>query len=204
MKIGIFGGTFDPIHNGHLYIADNARKLQNLDRVIFVPTANPPHKQNKLITTPASRLEMCTLAIANNEYFEVSDIEVNRPGLSYTITTLNELKASYGTRVQLYFICGADMLGDIPSWYLAQEIVANYHIIAFPRPGFDMKSIVQQQQLLKEHSNNLILLDIMAVEISATLVRNSIKAGNSVKYLIPDQVIEYIQLHDLYSGRIRK
>ena len=197
-KIGVIGGTFDPIHNGHLYIAENARKLHGLNKVIFMPSAKPPHKQKKHISDSSIRLEMCSLAIQDNEYFEVSALEINRTGLSYTIDTLKQLKEKYNADTQIYFICGADMLADMPNWYKANELIANNFFIAVARPGYSLMDIVKDKPLLQEYIANISLLNVMPVKISSTGIRNSFKKGNSIKYLLPNKVEKYINEHDLY------
>lgn len=197
-KIGIFGGTFDPIHNGHLYIAENARLKHKLSKVIFMPSAIPPHKQTKHISEASHRLEMCNLATQENEYFEVSDLEIKRKGLSYTVETLKQLKDLYGENFQIYFICGADMLADMPNWYKASDLLANNNFIAVARPSYSLKEIVKNSTLLQKNIANLSLINLMPIKISSTGIRNNIKDGKSIKYLLPNKVEIYIEKNNLY------
>ncbi|MFP4456365.1 MAG: nicotinate-nucleotide adenylyltransferase [Clostridia bacterium] len=197
-KIGVFGGTFDPIHNGHLYIAENARVAFNLSEVIIIPSHKPPHKQNKAISKEHHRYNMCELAISDNDRFSVSDIEMNREDVSYTYNTLMTLKEDRPNS-DFYFIMGADMFSDFPKWYKAKEIITDFKIIAFPREGYDIFEIIEVD-FFNNYKENINLLELATVDISGTSIREQIKKGLSVKYIIPNKVIQYIDKNNLYRG----
>lgn len=197
-RIGILGGTFDPIHNGHLYIAENARHFMQLDEVVFIPSANPPHKTKKNITAAHHRLAMCSLAIANNSHFSVSDIELRRTGLSYTLITLQELQGLYGESTDIFFIIGADMLMDLPNWYQAAELLENHNFIAVARQGLDLSAISSSSILLQQYSHKLTLLNILPLDISATAIRRTLAQGAKIRYIVPEAVYNYIIDMKLY------
>jgi len=197
-KIGIFGGTFDPIHYGHLYVGENARIVCDLEKVIFVPSYKPPHKQNKIITSDFLRYNMCILATKDNNSFSVSDIEIKKQGISYTYNTLKLLKKSNENN-DYYFIMGADMFADFPKWYKASKILEEFKIIVFPRNGYDIHKI-KQESFYMDYKDKIELLDLTTVNVSGTDLRNQLKSGYSAKYLIPDTVLEYIKAKNIYRG----
>ena len=188
MKIGILGGTFDPIHNGHLHLARQALKRLSLDKVIFVPAHLPPHKKNSKIAPAHHRYGMVKLAINNTKVFEISDVEIKRKGRSYSVETLKQLKRRFGPRVQIFFITGSDSLEDIESWKNLREILRLCRFVIVKRPCFK----------IKKSCHDFMMLDIEAKDISATDIRNRIGSKKPVKRLMPDSVIEYIKRHNLY------
>ncbi len=200
-RIGVFGGTFDPIHVGHLYIAANAQSALGLEQVILMPSGIPPHKRNKNITASHHRFQMCELAIANEEVFTVSDLEIKREGISYSILTLDELQASYGESVELVFIIGGDMLADLPSWHRVEALLTKYHVLALSRPGYNLNEVMAKNPLLQQYRHRIWIQEILPIEISATALRASMIKGQNVRYLIPDSVLAYIQANNIYVNR---
>jgi nicotinate-nucleotide adenylyltransferase len=194
-RIGILGGTFDPIHYGHLAIAEEARQALQLDRVLFVPAAQQPLKRGAHIATPEQRFAMTQLACAPNAAFEVSRIELDRPGPSFTLTTLEALVAA---RIgELHFILGDDALADLARWHAAARVVELARIIAIGRPGStpDLTRILQALPALSER---LTILTGPALGISSTALRQRVAASQPIRYQTPDAVVAYIDKHGLY------
>lgn len=192
--IGILGGTFDPIHNGHLGIAEEARVALGLERVLFIPAAHQPLKAGRHSATPQQRIEMVRLACASNCAFDVSTIEIDRPGPSYTVTTLEELqRAGLG---ELYFILGADALADLHRWYAAPRILDLAQIVAVERPGFAPPATAID--VLPRLTERLTLLEGPHMAISSTALRRRVASGRPIRYQTPDAVVEYIAARGLY------
>jgi nicotinate-nucleotide adenylyltransferase len=194
-RIGILGGTFDPIHYGHLAIAEEARAALRLDRVLFVPAAHQPLKRGEHLALPEQRLEMVRRACADNAAFEPSTIELDRPGPSYTVTTLEELAAA--RLGELFFILGADALADLPRWYAIERVVALARIVAVGRPG-SKPDLASLASLLPSLPERLTLLEGPRLEISSSELRQRVAEGRPIRYLTPDPVISYIDEHELY------
>ncbi|MCU0652541.1 MAG: nicotinate-nucleotide adenylyltransferase [Candidatus Omnitrophica bacterium] len=187
MKIGILGGTFNPLHIGHLILAEEAREKLCLDKIIFVPAALPPHKSDTEIALARARYEMIKLAIKGNEYFSVSDLEIKRPGRSYTIETVKELSRVY-PKDELYFISGSDLLKYLAEWKDLNEIIKIVKFVVATRPGYPLEDIPAYIQTVA----------IRAVDVSAFEIRECIKKGLSFRYLVPDAVFNYIRRKRLY------
>ncbi|MCM8800557.1 MAG: nicotinate-nucleotide adenylyltransferase [Candidatus Omnitrophica bacterium] len=187
MRIGILGGTFNPIHLGHLILAEEARQKLKLDKVIFVPTYLPPHKDNKEIAPAQDRLKMVKLAIKNNPYFSVSDIEIRRKGRSYTIDTLREFKRIMPSD-ELYFIIGSDLLNYLNEWKDLDEILKMVNFIVATRPDYPLDKLPP----------HITTLPIRAVDISGYQIRQAIKQKHSFRYLVPEKVFKYITKRGLY------
>ena len=199
LKIGIMGGTFDPIHLGHLATAEAVRENFSLDEILFIPAARPPHKLGKKVTDERHRLAMTQLATRSNKFFKVSDMELKRTGLSYTLDTMNELHKIFGNATELFFIIGADSLADLSKWYAARELVAKCHFIATTRQGVDVDfSSVEKffGAAAKEHIHRVTT---PGLEISSTDIRERVKLNRSIKYLVPEVVEEYILREKLYG-----
>jgi len=188
MKIGILGGTFNPIHIGHLILAEEAREKLGIDRILFVPTYLPPHKENSDIAPAADRLKMAKLAIKGNKYFMVSDIEIKRDGRSYTIDTIREFKEMYPND-ELYFIIGSDLLKYLDDWKDLNEIIKMVKFIAVTRPGYPLEKIPSYIQTMA----------IRAVDVSAFEIRSCVKEDRSFRYLVPEGVFNYIKKKGLYK-----
>ena len=188
MKIGILGGTFNPVHIGHLILAEETREKLGLDKIIFVPTALPPHKDNVNIAQASDRLAMLKLAVKANKFLGVSDVEIKRQGRSYTIDTLKEFKRKY-PHDELYFIIGSDLLKYLNEWKDLAEIIKMVKFVAATRPGYPLEQIPQYIQTLA----------IRAVDVSGFEVRQCIQQNKSFGYLVTDKVFDYIKKRKLYK-----
>ncbi|ORT98993.1 Nicotinate-nucleotide adenylyltransferase [Anaerovibrio sp. JC8] len=198
-RVGIMGGTFDPIHVGHLMTAEAVRDEYNLDRVIFIPAAMPPHKQQQNVTMAKHRYVMTVLATCSNPNFEVSDIEMNRPGPSYTIDTISQLITQYGKNTEFYFITGADTIQEIHTWDRIDELLTLCHFIGASRQGC-LPDVNQIKESFGELGKRKIhRLETPELEISSTDIRNRIKKGYSIKYIVPSCVEQYIYKEGLYK-----
>ncbi len=198
MKIGILGGTFDPIHNGHLAIAEEARKRMGLAEVYFVPAARTPLKESGTILAAEHRIEMVRLAIADYPYFKLSTIEIDRPGPSYTVDTIAELRDKFGAENELYFIIGLDSLAQLPRWREPARIIRMCRLVAVPRPGYSLPDTNTLEAAMPGISQRLTVLDEPKSDVSATEVRQRAKRGESISHLVPEEVVEYIKRQKLY------
>ena len=197
-KVGILGGTFDPIHVGHLMTAEAVRDEYHLDRVIFIPAANPPHKELNKVTAAEHRYMMTVLATCSNPHFQVSDIEMKRSGPSYTIDTIDYMVKKYGSDTEFYFIVGADAIIDLPSWNNIEELLSLCHFIGANRQG-SVPDVTQIQAELGELGKTKIhRLLTPELEISSTDIRHRVKKGYSIKYIVPAAVEQYIYKEGLY------
>jgi nicotinate-nucleotide adenylyltransferase len=194
-RLGILGGTFDPIHYAHLFIAEEARVRFALDQVLFIPNGLSPFKTNEAVTTAEHRLEMVRLAVQSNSAFAVSRIEVDRPGPSYTVDTLRKLKEAHPD-AELTFITGADAVADLEQWRDPGEVLRLARIIAVSRPGFPFSEVTSR--LGEQTRQRIDLLQTAEIWLSATELRMRVQAGLSIRYLTPDAVAEYIARHNLY------
>jgi nicotinate-nucleotide adenylyltransferase len=190
-RIGILGGVFDPVHFGHLSIAELARSSFHLEQVIFVPAGTPPHKQ--AVSTPASeRLQMLKLAIADTPHFGIWEGEVNKTGCAYTVDTISDLRGVYPD-ARLYFIIGADNLTEILTWHYSDEILNKVTLCVAGRPGFD----IARPDALKDA--DIAVFDSPEWGLSSTILRKYLKSGLSCKFLAPDAVLAYIRENGLYG-----
>lgn len=187
MKIGILGGTFNPIHVGHLILAEQVTEILKLDTIIFVPTSLPPHKDNGDIANPRDRYAMIKRAISGNRKFNVSDVEIKRGGRSYTVETLKALHASH-PRDELYFITGSDLLKYLEAWKDIADVFSLAKFVVASRPGYPLENLPKE----------IISIPIKAVDICAYDLRQRIREGRSIKYYVPDAVIAYIAKKGLY------
>lgn len=197
-RIGILGGTFDPIHVGHLMTAEAVRDEYHLDKVLFIPAAHPPHKQQQHVTPAIHRFVMTVLATCSNPYFQVSSLEMNRTGPSYTIDTIYELLHRFGKTSEIFFITGADAIQEIPTWSRIEELLGICHFIAATRQGCvpDVEHIREHfGELGKEKIHRLATPEL---EISSTDIRERIKKGYSIRYIVPGSVEQYIRKEGLY------
>lgn len=198
-KAGILGGTFDPVHCGHLIIAQEALEKFNLDKVIFIPSGMPPHKNISEVTAPEHRLNMVRLATEGNPYFEVSCIELDRKGYTYTVDTLISLMNIYGGSVELYFIIGADVLQDLLTWRDPDRVFGMCQFIAIPRPGCLNSTFAEETEyLVKTHKAVIHSIETPPIEISSTCIRQRVRMGKSIKNLVPEAVLGYIIENRLY------
>jgi nicotinate-nucleotide adenylyltransferase len=200
-RIGIMGGTFDPIHFGHLVLAETVRESMKLDRILFIPTGDPPHKQDQPVTSAAQRMEMVKLAIDDNGDFLCSDMEVKRPGYSYTVDTLERLREEYGDGCQLFFITGADAIIEILSWKNVERISKLCTFVAAARPGINQEKLSDFLEDLPEYLYNKIhVTQVPALQISSTAIREKSTVGKTIRYLLPDKVERYIRENGLYGA----
>ncbi|MDU1176559.1 MAG: nicotinate-nucleotide adenylyltransferase [Peptoniphilus harei] len=198
-KYGIFGGSFNPIHYGHLMICEYIKEEMGLDKVIFIPTGNPPHKD--LGVSAEDRYEMVRLAISPNPDFEISDIETTRVNLSYTVDTIRELKKIYKEE-KLYFLIGLDSLFQLKTWKKIGDLSQEIEFVVALRPGYiDKEEINREIDFLRENFGTRInLIKTPLYEISSTDLRDRIHEGKSLRYLIPKKVLDYIEESGFYKG----
>lgn len=196
-RLGIMGGTFDPIHIGHLAAAEQARDAFGLDAVVFIPTGQPVFKRDKQVTPADMRLDMCRLAVADNPAFCVSSIEIDRGGDTYTVDTLRALRSYYPENVELYFITGADAMMSIIKWRESGAIADLAHLIAVTRPGFVMTDEYKRE--LAEHADfDVTYLEVTALSVSSSMLRAWVAEGRSIRYLTTLSVYDYIKAKGLY------
>lgn len=198
-KIGIMGGTFDPIHYGHLVLAEDIRTKFGLEMIYFVPVGQAPHKAAKELTDKYLRYAMTILATISNPNFEVSTVEVEKETISYTVDTIKEIKGIMDPDVELYFITGADAIMTIEDWKDFETLLSSCNIIGATRPGIEFQSLEKKVAHLREKYNAKIeLTTIPGLAISSTDLRQRIKNGDSVKYLLPEAVESFIYKKNLY------
>lgn len=195
--LGIMGGTFDPIHYGHLVTAEAARCGFNLDQVTFVPSGRPPHKKERIITLKEHRYQMTKLAIDTNPFFHISRLELDRPGYSYAIDTVSQFLDQYGPEIELYFITGADAIMEIITWKNVEKLMKHCKFIAATRPGFHLDDV---HYLPDEFMEKIIFMEVPALAISSTDIRQRVADHRPIKYLLPESVESYIFQNDLYHG----
>ncbi len=196
-KLGIMGGTFNPIHQGHLVAAEIIRDEFELNEVLFVPSGKPPHKNNNEIAASKHRWIMTVLATASNEHFSTSTIEIERKEESYTRDTLLELKKIYGEKTQFYFITGADAIAEISTWHRSENLPKLARFIAASRPGYKL----EWKKIDPCFRNFTYLIEIPALAISSTEIRKRIRENKTIKYLLPQAVEKYIYKNKLYQRK---
>lgn len=197
-KLGIMGGTFDPIHFGHLVTAEVARDRFQLNKVIFVPSGHPPHKESSRITEAKHRYLMTVLAVASNPYFEVSGLEIERSGPSYAIDTVQEFRQTYPSDL-IYFITGADAILELLTWKNVEQLLKICYFIAATRPGYNLDYLDSiLQKLPPKADQRIFFLEVPALAISSTDIRRRLEEGCTIKYLLPENVEHYIIKKKLY------
>jgi nicotinate-nucleotide adenylyltransferase len=189
-RVGIMGGTFDPIHHGHLVAASEVASLFELDEVIFVPTGEPYQKSDRQVSPAEHRYLMAVIATASNPRFWVSRVDIDRDGPTYTVDTIRDIGAQR-PGADLFFITGADALGQILSWKDSQEALRSAHFIGVTRPGYELSAAHLPTE-------SVTLLDVPAMAISSSDCRARVQSGHPVWYLVPDGVVQYINKHSLY------
>jgi len=195
-RLAIMGGTFDPIHYGHLLMAEEARQAFGIDLVVFVPNAQPPHKKGYAVTSAEHRYAMTLLATASNRYFACSRVEIDRPGLSYSIDTIRHFRAEYPDLEHLYFITGADAILQILTWHDYQKVLHECEFIAVTRPGFHVEE--HPEFVGSSLAQHVSFLPIPGLDISSTMIRNRLATGHTIKYLTTETVVNYLLREKLY------
>lgn len=200
-RIGLYGGSFDPIHHGHLIAARSIAERLDLSRVVLIPSARPPHKRNWVLSDASHRLAMANLAVVGDVLFEVSDVEMHRSGPSYTIDTVAEFRRRLGSGVELSWIIGADSLPELPTWHRIAELVNQVRIVTATRPGWKPPAMASLTTAVGTEAAQSLLEDCIetpAIDISSTDIRARVADGRSVRYLIPAEVASYIEKHRLF------
>ncbi len=198
MNIGVLGGTFDPIHNGHLLLVEEVRARLNLAETLFVPAGQSWLKANLSITPATHRVEMVRLAIADKPYFKLEAMEVGRPGPSYTVDTIDRLKTKLGIGDELFFILGADNLAELPLWREPSRLITMCHLVVVPRPDYPLPDLKALEAIIPGLSQRVMLMDKPEIDISASVIRDRVARGLSIHHLVPEPVDEYIRQHKLY------
>ena len=190
-RIGVLGGTFDPIHNGHLVAASEVAHALALAEVVFVPTGQPWQKEDRDLAPPEDRYLMTVIATAFDPLLSVSRVDIDRPGVTYTVDTLSDLRAARGPGAEFFFIMGADALAGIKSWHNTENLFSMAHFVGCTRPGhpIDLDGLDER---------DITLIEIPALEISSTACRERVRTGRPIRYLVPDGVIQYIAKRGLY------
>ncbi len=199
MNIGILGGTFDPIHNGHLTIVGEGITSIKLDRVLFVPAGQPWLKPQHPLASVEHRIEMVRLAIADNPVLALSTVETDRPGISYTVNTINILHRQFDPADNLYFLLGTDALASVSLWKEPLRLIELCRLAVFTRRGFDPPDINDIDRVVTGIKRRTVFINIEPIDISSTIVRQRIREGLSVHGLVPERVEEYIRRHSLYT-----
>jgi len=213
MRIGVFGGTFDPVHYGHLRCAEEARELLELDRVLFVPAATPPHKRHRAVAAAGHRVEMLRLAISGNRAFAVSTIEIDRPGTSYSVDTLRLIKSRLPGATEIVFLLGLDAFREIHTWkdYRSLFTLADFGVFSRPPYRFaNLRALLPvasrrdfcygptRRVLVHGSGSRVLYLNLTGLDISASVIRQRVQRGQSIRYLLPVSVERYITRTRLY------
>lgn len=197
MKLGILGGTFDPIHYAHLYMGELAICDLGLDRVIYLPNGTPPHKKN-VQTSAKIRLEMTRIAVSDNPRFMVSDYEVKKEGFSYTADTLDYFKSTYPGD-ELYFIMGEDSLGYVEQWKDAEKLLSRHKFVVIGRGGYNIDIEGKISQLKEKYGSVFYYINAPEADISSDRIRARLRSGKTVRYLLPDRLLDYIIKNRVYG-----
>ena len=197
-RIGVIGGTFDPIHYGHLAAAEEARVRVNLEKVLFVVALLPPHKLDEDVTPVEHRLAMVRLGVASNPHFEISLVDVDRPGPSFTVDTISMLQEQWGPGTELFFVMGLDSLVEVPTWHQPERLIRLCHLVAVSRPRFEV-DMRQLEASVPGISSRVEIIDMPEVDISSSDLQRRVKEGLPIKYQVPEEVERYIIEHRLYE-----
>ncbi len=198
MNIGVLGGNFDPVHNGHLIVAEEVRARLNMAEIIFVPAGRPWLKVYGHISAAQHRVQMVRLAIAGKPYLKLSTMEIERAGFSYTVDTIAELRDKFGSEDELFFILGWDSLAQLPLWEEPSRLIKMCHLVAVPRSGHPRPSLKFIEAKVPGLSQRVIVMDKPEVDISAFAIRDRVARGLSIRHLVPEPVNRYIKEHRLY------
>lgn len=198
MKVGVLGGTFDPIHIAHLVIAEESRARLNLDEVRFVPAGSPPHKLNKHITDVEHRLAMVELAIASNPHFVLSRLDIDRPAPSYSVDTVESLRRELGPQARIYFIIGMDSLSEMPTWHEPGRLLTLCELAVINRPGYEV-DMGQLEAILPGVGSRVAFVPAPEMSISSSDIQHRVGNGLPIKYQVLPVVEDYIYQHRLYQ-----
>ncbi len=193
MRLGVFGGSFNPPHLAHLIVADFFREELKLDRVLWIPARNPPHKQSEQILSAEHRVEMTRLAVSGNSAFEVSDVELRRGGVSFTLETLLQLGRDLEKEDELFLLVGSDSYEDFETWHQPDAIVSLASLVVYPRGAREVEVHPRFPATV---------VDAPVVDISGTIIRERCRQGRSIRYLVSERVRDYIESHGLYAGEV--
>ena len=205
-SLGIMGGTFDPIHLGHLAAAEEVREVLGLERIVFVPAGQPPHKPDQVISSPADRLAMVELAVAGNPAFEVSRVDVDRPGPSYTVDSVDLIAAAEVAARRtpdLTFILSVETLLELPTWYEPERLLDRCRLAVVPREGFPAPGRAWINEHFPGREDRVVSVGGARLEISSSAIRERVAHGRSIRYLVPDAVAGYIVEQGLYGHAAR-
>jgi nicotinate-nucleotide adenylyltransferase len=199
MKLGVLGGTFDPIHLGHLLIAETVRETLNLERLLFVPAGDPPHKQDVAKTAAHHRRAMVEMAIENNPYFELSPIDLERPGPHYSVDTVHLVRHRYAVSAEeCFFVMGSDSLQDLPAWFNPDKLILLCRLAVVHRAGYQ-PNVDDLEQRIPGLNARLEWVPIaLSSDLASATIRKRVRAGQSIRYQVPDRVRVYIKQHQLY------
>jgi len=195
-KVGVLGGTFDPVHFGHLRAAEVARDELGLERILFVPAANPPHKRGDGVTAASARVEMLERVLADVDGFELSTIEIDRGGASYTIETLDAMRAK-NPDVEYWFITGSDAFVDIRTWKDWESLLERYSFVVHERPGVTLEDA--SRVVPASFRERIVFMKREMLNVSSTEIRRSVRQGRSIRFLVPETVDEYVRRNRLYE-----
>ena len=199
MAIGVFGGTFDPIHNGHLAVAEEVSARLNLAEILFVPAGRPRLKLASPLATVEHRIQMVRLALAGKPHFKLSTVEEERTGPSFTVDTIADLQGQCDAGDELFFILGWDSLIDVPQWQEPSRLIGMCRLVAVPRPGYPAPALQALEAVIPRLSQRAILLDKPEIDISATVIRERVAHSLSIEHLVPEPVERYIRKQGLYA-----
>ena len=199
MNIGVLGGTFDPIHNGHLLMAEEARARLNLAVVLFIPAGQPWLKVASPVSAAEHRVQMVRLAIADKPYCKLSAMEIERAGPTYTVDTIAELSSQLGSGDEIFFILGQDNLTQLPEWKEPSRLVEMCYLVAVPRPGSSSPDLKALEAAIPGISQRVMLMEKPVIDVSASVIRDRVGRGLSIHHLVPEPVSSYIREHGLYT-----
>lgn len=199
-KIGIMGGTFNPVHIGHLFVAEAAREAFSLEQVIFIPTGDPPHKEPSQLASGRDRIRMLQLAVRDNPLFQVNEMEITREGTTYTIDTLIEWKAAH-PKDQVFFIIGGDTLPELKTWRTFEKVARLCSFVVYQRFGYNKTDLEKEaERLFQIYQAEILFMEGSYLEVSSSSVRARLAENQTIRYLVPDNVVNYILEHKLYKG----